>query len=83
MKIVEVRAVEIDLYPSPTTEPRPVQPRYSGMNQPLDRYDPERRLKQPPWHRAACLVTAADGITSLTVATAVLSGGRSRQTVKI
>ena len=54
MNIVEVRAVEIDLYPKPTTKPRPVQPRYSGMNQPLDRYDPERRLKQPPWHRAAC-----------------------------
>lgn len=61
MNIVEVRAVEIDLYPKPTTKPRPVQPRYSGMNQPLDRYDPERRLKQPPWHRAACLITAADG----------------------
>ena len=61
MKISEVCAVEIDLHPRPKTQPRPVKPKYSGTNHPLDRYDPHRQLKPAPWHRAACMVTAEDG----------------------
>ena len=61
MKIVEVRAVEIDLHPTPKTKPRADTRKQTGMGQPLDRYDPKRRLRATPWHRIGCMVTAEDG----------------------
>ena len=66
MKIKEIRAVEIELNPKPTTPPR--TPSRSGtyqLNRPTSRYptfDKKERCMSPSeWKRPACIVTAEDG----------------------
>ncbi len=63
MKIKEVRAVEIDLTPTPKTQPRRAsRGDQLRMARPLDRYPDMGELGYPRvWKRAACLVTAEDG----------------------
>ena len=63
MRIKEIRAVEIDLQPHPTTRPRPRDRGEFRTRMPTDRYPALGRdaVNVQNWHRAACLVTADDG----------------------
>ena len=66
MKIKEIRAVEIELNPKPTTTPRtPSRARQFPMNRPVTRYAAADRrgehVSGSGWSRPACIVTAEDG----------------------
>ena len=66
MKIKEIRVVEIELNPKPTTTPR--TPSRSGtyqLNRPITRYPSfnrkEGHVSYSEWKRPACIITAEDG----------------------
>ena len=66
MNIKEIRAVEIELNPKPTTPPRtPSRAGTFPMNRPDSRYPApdrkERHISSSDWKRPACIVTAEDG----------------------
>ncbi|MEX1018760.1 MAG: enolase C-terminal domain-like protein [Litorilinea sp.] len=63
MKITEVRAVEIDLQPRPTTQPRtPSRSLTTDMGRPIDRYPGMHKVGFPRfWKRAAVVITTEDG----------------------
>ena len=66
MKIKEIRAVEIELNPKPTTPPRtPSRARTFPMNRPDSRYPApdrkEKHISSSDWKRPACIITAEDG----------------------
>ena len=73
MKIKSIKAIPVDLRPSPTTKPR-VQPDPNGgyFVSPMDRYkydSPDRTWKDN-WVRTACIVTAEDGTWGLGITVA-------------
>jgi L-rhamnonate dehydratase len=60
MKIKDIRAIEIEVAPQPTTKPRtPSRAETIHMARPISRY-PEA-YGYPGWKRTACVVTAEDG----------------------
>ena len=65
MKIKEIRVVEIELNPKPTTSPRtPSRASAYPMNRPISRYptfDKKEADVSLEWKRPACIVTAEDG----------------------
>ena len=66
MNIKEIRAVEIELNPKPTTTPRtPSRAGTFPMNRPVSRYAAADRrgehVSGSGWSRPACIVTAEDG----------------------
>ena len=65
MKIKEIRVVEIELNPKPTTPPRiPSRASTYPMNRPISRYptfDKKVGDASLEWKRPACIVTAEDG----------------------
>ena len=62
MKIKEIRAIEVDLPARPKTTPRqPTKAQGTLMSRPIARYPDLANQANPPWKRAACLVTAEDG----------------------
>ena len=66
MKIKEIRVVEIELNPKPTTTPRtPSRSRTYHLNRPITRYPSfnrkEGHVSYSEWKRPACIITAEDG----------------------
>jgi L-rhamnonate dehydratase len=63
MRIMEIRAVEIDLAPRPTTRPRQAsRGEHLSMTRPINRYPGLADYGFPrQWKRAAVVVTAEDG----------------------
>ncbi|MEE2659620.1 MAG: enolase C-terminal domain-like protein [Candidatus Latescibacterota bacterium] len=62
MKIKSVKAVEIEVAPTPRTEPRVTKQLSNGFVSPMQRYPQVSRSQwSSPWRRAACVVTAEDG----------------------
>lgn len=60
MNIAEIRAIEIDVTPTPSTSPRqPSRADTIAMARPISRYPQVAGF--PDWKRAACVVTAEDG----------------------
>ena len=66
MNIKEIRVVEIELNPKPTTTPRtPSRSRTYQLNRPITRYPSfnrkEGHVSYSEWKRPACIITAEDG----------------------
>ena len=65
MKIKEIRVIEIELNPKPTTTPRtPSRSSTYLMNRPTSRYPTFYKKERDvflEWKRPACIVTAEDG----------------------
>ena len=80
MKIKEIRVVEIELNPKPTTTPRtPSRSRTYQLNRPITRYPSfnrkEGHVSYSEWKRPACIITAEDGTWGLRTLT--LRGSRN------
>lgn len=68
MKIRSVRAVAVDIAPTPKTKPRVKKMAVPDLPSPMDRYPEYRRADWMPggrWKRTAVLVTADDGTWGL------------------
>ncbi|MCG9133489.1 hypothetical protein J5I95_17600, partial [Candidatus Poribacteria bacterium] len=66
MNIKDIRVVEIELNPKPTTTPRtPSRSRTYHLNRPITRYPSfnrkEGHVSYSEWKRPACIITAEDG----------------------
>ena len=62
MKIKEIRAFAVDLSVQPKTRPRsPSKAQGTHMSRPIARYADVKEQANPPWNRAACILTAEDG----------------------
>ena len=68
MKIKSIKAIPVDLRPTPTSKPRVQRDPNGGyFVSPMDRYKYEipERSWQADWTRTACVVTAEDGTWGL------------------
>ena len=66
MNIKEIRVIEIELNPKPTTKPRtPSKSKEYRLNRPIDRYstlwEEGRHISSSNWKRPAVIITAEDG----------------------